>query len=193
MKKNNVTGIVLSGGKSKRMGEEKGLINFAGKPLISYSIAAIKPLCDNIFISANNQPERYAQFGYEVVPDEITDIGPIGGLISCLKKSGTRNNIVLSCDIPFVSTELFSLLLDAIENFQVVVPEHVGFIEPLCAVYATNIIWEMEDFIRTGNYKLQDFLSQTNLKKVEIDSRYTFFTEELFINLNTRKELDQYG
>jgi molybdopterin-guanine dinucleotide biosynthesis protein A len=194
MNNNEVTGFVLSGGMSKRMGEEKGLALFNNKPLVSYAIDALQPICGKIYISANDQLESYAQLGHDLIKDDIRGIGPMGGIISCLKRSESRYNIILSCDTPFVRTELFADLLKEIDNHQVAVPEQDDFIEPLCAVYATNVIWEMEAFIEKGNYKLTDFVESTNLKRVAIHSSLPYYEPDMFTNINTRQDLkNSYG
>jgi len=194
MNKFDVTGIVLSGGKSSRLGEEKGLALFNGKPLVTYAISILKPLCGKLIISANHHQQEYAKYGFEVVEDQIKDIGPMGGLYTCLKHSTTRYNMVLSCDTPFINTRLFEYLLDNIENFQAVVPVHDdGLVEPLCAVYATNTIWSLQMSIEKGNYKLMDFLNEINHKKMKIDQRLPFYSDELFVNINTKTDLKNHS
>lgn len=188
--KEEITGIILSGGKSSRLGQEKGLADFNGKPLIQYSIDILIPICNKILISANNQLDEYASFGYEVFEDQVKEIGPMGGIIACLKKSVTRYNFVLSCDTPFVPSELFIHLLNSIENFQVAVPEHGNkLFEPLCAVYATNVIWDLQHCIDTQNYRLHRFLKEANTKFVPIHSQHPFYHEEMFVNMNTQKDI----
>jgi len=190
MKKSEVTGIVLSGGKSSRLGKEKGLAEYGGKPLVAYSIAALKPLCGEVLLSANYELDAYKQFGLEIVQDEIKNIGPMGGLLACLKQSQTRYNMVLSCDIPFVETDLLRYLVSQIENYQIVVPVHgEGLIEPLCGFYNTNVISQLEDSIHSGNYKLMVFLEKIKLKKVLIDHKLPFFNEQLFFNINNTNQL----
>lgn len=190
MLKDEITGIVLSGGKSSRLGTEKGLFKFGGKPLVSYSIEAIAPLCSTILLSANHELEQYRQFGLQVVQDEVKEIGPMGGLLACLKHSKTRHNLVLSCDIPFVETELLRFLLSQFENEQVVVPVHdEGLVEPLCAYYNTNVIHAIEESVREGNFKLLDLLKKINLKKVSIGKNLPFFTEQLFYNINSQYQI----
>ncbi|HEY9115823.1 MAG TPA: molybdenum cofactor guanylyltransferase, partial [Bacteroidales bacterium] len=180
MKKSEITGIVLSGGKSSRLGTEKGLARYGGKPLVAYSIDALKPLCGEILLSANNELENYSRFGLRIVQDEIEGVGPMGGLLACLKQSQTRFNLVLSCDIPFVESELLSYLLSQIENEQVLVPVNGnGLIEPLCGYYNTNVISQLEESVHSGNYKLLDFFKKINLKKVLIDRKLPFFNEQL--------------
>lgn len=191
MAKEEVTGIILSGGKSNRLGHEKGLAEFNGKPLVVYALNTLKPLCDRVLISANNCLDEYAALGFEVVEDEIKGIGPMGGLLSCLKRSSSRFNFILSCDTPFVPGRLFVHLLDSIENFQVAVPVHGdNYTEPLCAVYSTNVIWEMQRCIDRKEYKLSDFLEKVNAKKVLINDRLPFYREEMFVNMNTKTDLE---
>jgi len=194
MDKFDVTGIILSGGKSSRLGEEKGLALFHGKPLVTYAIGILKPVCGNLVISANNYQKEYAKYGFNVVEDQIRDIGPMGGLFSCLRRSKTRFNIVISCDTPFVNSGLFEYLLDHIKNFQAVVPVHNdGLIEPLCAVYATNVIWSLQQAIEKGNFKLMDFLNEINHKKVDIHKNLSFYSDDLFVNINTKNDLKSHS
>jgi molybdopterin-guanine dinucleotide biosynthesis protein A len=190
MKKNEITGIVLSGGKSLRLGTEKGLAMFGGRPLVIYSIKALEPLCGKILLSVNHEIDQYKKFGLEIIQDEMQGIGPMAGLLSCLKRSQTQHNLVLSCDIPFVETELLDFLLSQIENYQAVVPVHgEEFMEPLCAYYNTNIISQLEEFIKEGNYTMRDFLKLIKLKTIEIDESLSFFNEQLFYNVNFGNQL----
>jgi len=79
-----ITGSILAGGESRRMGTEKGLVDFRGKPMIAYAVDAFLPYCDQILISANNASYNY--LGFQVVKDEFPDSGPLGGIYSCLKQ-----------------------------------------------------------------------------------------------------------
>ncbi len=188
--KEEVTGIVLAGGRSSRMGKDKGLCSFRNKPLVAYAIEILKPLCGKMMISANHFPEKYAAFGIPVVPDENQNIGPMGGIHACLKRSKTQHNLILSCDTPFVSTQIFSLLLENIENYQAVCPSHDTFlIEPLSAYYNTNILGDLEEAIAHREYKLMHFLTRIRFRALPIDEQYPFFSRNLFLNLNTPEDL----
>jgi len=185
-----ITGIVLAGGRSSRLGKDKGLCAFKGKSLVSYAIDILKPLCGNLMISANHFPEKYAAFGLPVIPDEVKYIGPMGGVYSCLKKSKTQHNLILSCDTPFVNTDVFRHLLTVVENFQVVCPAHETFLlEPLSAYYNTNVLGDMEEAIRKKEYKMMQFFKRIRFKSVNIDRNLSFFNDYLFLNLNTPGDL----
>jgi molybdopterin-guanine dinucleotide biosynthesis protein A len=185
-----VTGIILSGGKSSRLGEEKGLALFRGRPLIEYAIDILRPVCEQIIVSANNQLNRYAEYGYQVVVDEVKNAGPIGGLFTCLKMSSTQYNFVLSCDTPFVDSRLYPYLLEHIENFQIAAPLHKGnLIEPLVACYATNVLWDIQRSIENERYKLHDVFGEIRFKAVKIYQDLPFCSEELFWNINTKNDI----
>jgi len=188
MIKKKVTGIVLSGGASSRMGKDKGLCEFRGKALITYAIEALLPLCDSILISSN-YVDNYDGFGYQVVVDEHNGIGPIGGIYSSLKKSLTKHNLIISCDTPFLNTQLLKLVLENSDNYDVVVPEHGNsFIEPLAAYYSSDIVDQIEISIKRNDYKLMNLFNEVKFKSINVDA-IPGFSNILFRNLNTPDDL----
>jgi len=189
--KEDITGIILAGGKSSRMGKDKGLCDFRGKELVSYAIETLRPLCGNLMISANYYPEKYAAYNLPVIADDIKNIGPMGGILTCLKRSQTQHNLVLSCDTPFVTQALFQQLIDAVQKDQVVAPAHHTFlVEPLSAYYNTNVIGDMEQAVNEGNYKMLDFIKTVRFKTIQVEQQ-PYFTEYLFLNLNSPGDLDK--
>ncbi len=192
IKRENITGIVLAGGRGSRLGQEKGLCLFREKPLVHYALDILKPLCGTLLISANRHMDDYQQYGVPVIRDETQDIGPLGGILSCLKQSHTQHNLILSCDTPFVNAQIFSRLIDNIKNFQVVAPAHETFlIEPLSAYYATNIIGTIENQIRKGDYKIMHLLKQARFNSVSFDETLPFYSELTFLNINTPDALEK--
>ncbi len=189
--KENITGIILAGGKSERMGQDKGLFPFFDKPLVGYSIDTLKSLCGKIIISANNRIDEYKALGYEVVQDEVKDKGPLGGIVSCLKRSETQHNLIISCDMPFVRSAVFELLLKNIENYQVVAPAHETFlVEPLCAYYNTNVLDQMQKSIDEGDYKVMNFFKKIRFKTVLFDKKIHWYSSDIFLNINSIVDLE---
>jgi molybdenum cofactor guanylyltransferase len=177
-----ITGVVMAGGNSSRMGTDKGLLHYRGKPLIQYAIDALKPQCSEIIISTQNQ--EYSQFGLPLVHDEIPDCGPIGGIYSVLKTSLTDYILVLACDMPFVSSETIQILMSEVEDFDCVVPRVNGMFEPLCGVYSKLLIKKIEERLKTGHYSLYGLI-------VESNCRFVDFKEDIpdFRNFNTSNDL----
>ena len=190
LEKGEITGIILAGGKSSRMGKDKGMCNFKDKPLVEYAIDALKPFCGKILLSTN-LTEGYEKYGLELINDEIKEIGPMGGIYSCLKKSKTKHNFVLSCDTPFIGKQLVKFIVDNIsDDFDIVAPVHENsYLEPLCAYYNNSVMTNMNAFIERGDFKLMGLLKSLRLKQLVIDNTLGFYNSKLFINLNTSEDL----
>lgn len=183
-----VTGIILAGGKSARMGNEKGLMLLAGKPLISYAIEALQPICNNLFISTNNH--EYKKFGIKLVEDQIKDIGPMGGIYSCLKVSENIYNLVLSCDMPLVSSAFLNYLLVNGEGFLAAVPWYGNnFFEPMCAYYHKNVVPFLQQNIDAQHYKLPEILKREEVNKLLFEKITENFDHHIFTNINTPDQL----
>jgi molybdopterin-guanine dinucleotide biosynthesis protein A len=178
-----ITGIILAGGQSKRMGTDKGLIGLSGKPLISYAIDTLSGICGEILISAND--DAYNSFGLKVVPDLMTGQGPMGGIYSCMKAVKTKYVIVLSCDMPFVDKQIIDLLLTGKNHYQAVLPGHKGFMQPVCALYNSEILPIIEHHLFSGKLKLAGFIEMLNHKIVEI----SYEDEYKLLSINTKSEL----
>lgn len=188
IEKQNITGIILAGGKSRRMGTEKGLVEFMGKPLIEHAIGEMQKVAGKILISANTA--SYDHYGCEVIQDLYPNSGPMGGIYSCLERSETTHNLVLSCDTPFVSEELMKYILKNVNGKDIVAPWHGGeFFEPLCAYYSKEVLSVLQDFIIQHNYKIPDVFQVVNFLPLEIHKDLPFYHERLCYNINSKKEL----
>lgn len=183
-----VTGIILAGGKSSRMGSDKGMQKLFGKPLVSYAIEGLCGLCDDIIISSSSA--EYAGFGYKVVADEFPGIGPMGGIYSALRQSETNSNLVLSCDMPFVSKELLLFILQNSSGYKVAVPwQGNRHYEPLCGFYNLTVLDQMRAYIQKGNYKLPDLFEEISINRLIINSELDFYQDNLFLNVNSKHDL----
>lgn len=190
MKETKITGIILAGGKSSRMGRDKGWIELNNKPLINYAIEALKPYCDQILISSNSK--EYKSLGYPVFEDKIKNCGPLGGIYSSLLHSSTQRNMVLSCDMPLVSTELIKYVLDKCIEGKLSLPIHgANFMEPLCAVYPLEAIQHLEKFIKEGKLKLIDLVNSIPTEQIMIDPSNYFYHPDLFLNINRPGDLER--
>jgi molybdenum cofactor guanylyltransferase len=188
IEKKGITGIILAGGQSRRMGMEKGLVRLKDKTLIEYSIDVMKQLADRIIISSNSNV--YADLGFEVFPDKIPNSGPMGGIYSCLCESKSDANLVLSCDTPFVNPGLFNYILTNSAAQQIVAPWHGGgFYEPLCAFYHKSTRKVFEKFIEDKNFRIPDVFKMVNFKALKMDASLDFYHHDLFFNINSKEEL----
>jgi len=156
MSRYQVTGVVLAGGKSSRLGTDKALMLLKGRPLISYAIETLSCVCHKVVINSG-QPV-YGFTGCEIWPDMLPIQAPIIGIYSCLKRSDSVWNIFLSCDMPMVDPRLFDLLLSKRAGADAVVPFHQDGMEPICSAYSRRVLPLMEERIAKGQYSMQQFV-----------------------------------
>ncbi len=183
-KKSTITGIILAGGKSSRMGEDKGFLKLNGKTFMSSIIAALKPIVGEIIIVSNNS--EYDVFNLKRVADSMEDSGPLAGLYSGLLHSETENNIVLSCDVPLISTSVLKKLLEgAPSEAEVIQFESEGKTMPLVAMYKKKCRHHFLKLLQTNERRLRFAIDQLDVKTITLDSELG----KTVRNINTISEL----
>jgi len=178
------TGIILAGGKSTRMNQDKGLMLLDGKPMIQYVIYTLNSLVDEIIIISNNA--AYEQFGYPVYSDLIKDKGPLAGIYTGLFYAQSETNIVLSCDVPYVSEALISFLLSEHQQHQITIPKKKDRTHQLIGVFSKSCEVNFALSIEKEELKLIDAFKNLNLNVIDANH----FDVDLFRNLNSPNDLD---
>jgi molybdenum cofactor guanylyltransferase len=185
----NFTSIILAGGQSSRMGANKALVPFLGKPLIQYSIDLARSFTNEILISANNHDLDF--LGFPVVNDLYNVKAPLAGIHSGLKSTRSDWNLVLTCDMPNVTKELICLLLSSLEyDLRMVVPHHGGFVEPLCGFYHRDLIPLIESNFAEKKLSLLDLPGSVPHRFIRMEDDLT--PEEitrLFRNINEKRDM----
>ena len=177
-----VTGILLAGGKSTRMGKDKAFIPFMGKNLMMHNLSLLRGMCHEVLMSAN-QPV-FENFGIRVIKDIYPDAGPIGGMHACLRESSFQYSIILSCDLPFINQGLlFGLFAHINEGYDIIAYQCNNQVEPLFACYSKNVLPQIEKNITQKDFKLQNIFKQLKVKLIPLHSKI-FST-----NLNTVSDI----
>ncbi len=184
------TAIILAGGQSSRMKEDKGLVYFNGKMLVKHVIEAIKKITDNIIIITANP--AYKQFGYPCLEDEMNDKGPLGGIYTGLVHSPVQKNLFLGCDMPFLSERLLTELIDRCGEEDVLLTEHRGKAEPLCSVYDRSCMAHIRPLLEKNQLKITDALGGLKTRVISFD-REVWFRGNEFANINSIEELRKYN
>lgn len=175
-----ITGIILAGGKSTRMGTDKGLMPFRGKPMIQHIIDPMAKICKRILVVTSNP--MYGMFGFELVRDEQPDYGPVMGVLSGLKASDTDLNLVLSCDAPFVDFNLMKELVLATGEADIVAATSSAGIHPLIATYRKSCIPIFEQAIEEDEHRLRTVIKKLMVEELKVDR------EELVRNVNRKED-----
>lgn len=180
----DITGVVLAGGRSSRMGQDKALMEWQGKPLVQHAVDILRQVCHTVIIGSNRKD--YLFTGCEIWPDEFAVQAPMIGIYSCLKRSRDAWIMVLTCDMPFVDARLFEYLLSHMQQYDAILPIHSGnTVEPLCGLYNHSAIPLMEKCIEAQQYSMQQFARKSSHRFVSVGPFLDFFHADLFFNMNT--------
>jgi molybdopterin-guanine dinucleotide biosynthesis protein A len=183
-----VAGVILAGGRAQRMNnQDKGLVNFKGRPMVSYAIAALAPIVDCLLINANRNIEQYRQFGCRVISDRTDSFdGPLAGILTAMDHADADVLVVIPCDSPLIKTEhLQKLLLTRAENnADVAVAFDGARLHPVFLAIKTSLQTSLQDYLADGQRKVAVWLDRQNLVKVDFSNE-----PEVFCNVNTMTEL----
>ena len=187
--KNNITAVILSGGRSSRMqGKDKGLILLNDKPLISYVVDVVDGKVGRLLISANRNIEAYQQYG-EVISDELADFqGPLAGIAKAMSVVGTPYLLVHPCDSPLVNEIVIDRLIQCMadKNVDICVADDGSHIHPTFAIMKTSLKDNLLDFLDSGERKLGLWIEQNDFQKVDFSDQ-----PKVFINLNNPQDFDK--
>ena len=170
--------IIMAGGRSSRMKQDKALLPFGGyNSLAKYQYEKFKLFFSNVYISAKNNK---FDFPVDVIEDIYADSSPLVALISIFETLTDVDELfILSVDAPFVDLEVLKKLKEeAKKESRVIVADSKNGIEPLCAIYRRSILDNAKKMLKNNNHRLQTLLDSVSTQKV-------FFRDEiLFTNMN---------
>lgn len=177
-----VTAVILAGGKSSRMGRDKGLAEFNGKPLVQFAIDACRKLTSEIFISTGDT--EYSRFGFPLITDNFKERGPIGGIEAGLTATKTPGILVCPCDMPGISPNILKLILQkaTVKNV-VVAASGEGKIFPVLGYFSKTALPVIQNQIQKGDFKLMALLKELHADTVVVPD------EEELLNVNCPEDL----
>ena len=179
-----MTGIILAGGQSKRMGQDKAFLTINGVTFIDHILKVFRSVFEQIIIISNT-PEKYRYANEIVIEDILPEKGPMGGLYTGLYVAKYDRNFVAACDMPFISKQLVEYLI-GIQNFDAVVPYVNGRYQPLFAVYAKKCAPLIKIQLDSGNLRISDLFHTIDMKVLNEDELLVFDRNLLsFYNANT--------
>ena len=190
-----VTGIILAGGKSSRLGRDKAWEDVGGQRIIDRVIGALQSSCHEVLI-IGDRPERQNELSLpkciQYRSDELKGRGSIGGLYTGLKASDTLWSLVVACDMPFISRELIRFMLSIISKNRcdAIVPVINGRYQPTHALYNSTCIPFIEKNILSGNFRMDSYFDEIYLEEISEDVINRIQGAELsFFNVNTEDDL----
>jgi molybdopterin-guanine dinucleotide biosynthesis protein A len=185
----SITGVVLAGGKSSRMGENKALLPYRGKHLIDAPIKTLTAIFREVLLSVRN-PDDYSAYPYQKITDDHEQIGPMDGIFAVLK-SGRSRIFCAGCDMPHLNESLIRYLC-GFSQFDAVIPVWDGKEQVLHAVYSEALLPSFQQSIAAQRYKITDALKSARVRYVE-DSEIRRFDPagDSFKNVNTPADYEK--
>lgn len=180
-----ITGVIQAGGRSSRMGEDKGVVLLAGRPLVEHVLQRLQQVTDNIIIVTNN-PTPYRFLNIQLIGDEIPGQGALSGLITALEASQTKIVALAGVDLPFMSPQVFHDLIARLErDVPLVLPEAAGRWQPFHAVYRPALCLPvLRERFMAGEQGVIAALARLNPIVVDYNA-----APEPFFNINTPEDL----
>lgn len=197
----DITGIILSGGKSSRMGQNKSLMKVGDKTIIEIVVDLMNSLFGEVLLITND-PEDYSFLQLPMYPDIFTRMGPLAGIHAGLSHSSTQKNFIISCDMPLMTAEMVDYLIHYSTQKPITITKAEGFIQQLCGVYSKSCLPAAEHILKAredGDQRNPDqkkrgckvlgLVHEVGAEIIDAES-LPFYHSDLFFNMNKRDDFD---
>lgn len=186
----DVTGVILAGGSSTRMGSDKALLRYDGATLIESIYRRMAAMFREVIV-VTNTPELYGFVPCPKVADIIPGMGALSGIHAALRHTGAEHVFVAACDMPSIGGDLVRCMVAMREGYDAVVPESGSGLEPLCAVYGKGVLPAIEEALRSGCGKVAAILPKVRVKTLSRDEVSLVDPGfRSFLNINTPDDYD---
>ena len=189
----NVIGLILAGGKSRRMGQDKSWVELESRPMIAHVIERVLPQVSTLTINTNSTDIAYAQLGYDVVSDAVEGyVGPLAGILTGM--IGTKDTDILfttAVDCPLLPTDLVATLLRYMtDGVDIVRVRSGGRHHPVIALWRTTMREDLHNCIVNKDIrKVDDFTKKYTIVDVDFDNT----ENDVFFNINKEQDIKTYN
>jgi molybdenum cofactor guanylyltransferase len=196
-----VTGVVLAGGRSRRMGGgDKGLLELAGKPMLRHVIDRLAPQVSTTIINANGDPQRFAAFALPVVADTVGGfVGPLAGVLAGMRWSANhapvaRWIVTAPGDAPLLPLDLVERMMEAVAGREdtIALAQSAGEMHPVIGLWPIALMRDLEEQLKAGVRKVLDWTDRHGAVAVAFPcARFCGLSIDPFYNANTPQELGE--
>lgn len=187
--RDRVTAGILAGGRATRMGgQDKGLVELAGRPMIEYVLEALREQTSEVLINANRNLQRYQSYGLKVVRDREGDFrGPLAGMASLMAAARSEWLLVAPCDSPLVPADLGPRLWQAVvrDDAAIGVADSGNRLEPVFALLRCDLLADLETWLASGERKIDRWYRRHRMGVADCSD-----CPQMFVNVNTPAECD---
>lgn len=184
-----MTGIILAGGRSRRMGRHKLFLQTGGVPLFERVYRVLSRVFADIIVVAND-PVIFHPYDVRIVSDIVPGKGALGGLYTGLKHASSDHGFCFAADMPFLNARLIRYMMERCHEGDVVIPRTSKGLQPLHAIYAKKCLGPIKDLMVSGDLKIIDFFADVTVTYISEREILNYDpTLKSFLNVNTRQDL----
>jgi molybdenum cofactor guanylyltransferase len=183
-----IAGLIIAGGKSSRMGQNKALIHFKQKPLIEHVYDRLKYQVEKVYININQACKNF-KYKENIIPDKKQNYqGPLAGLDAALQMIQTEWLQIAPCDSPFLPLDLTQILMNKSKQslHKIIIPQTQNNIHPTLGLFHSSIADDLNLFLKNKDRGFINFINSVGFEGV------SFENEHAFVNINTPEELEKY-
>jgi molybdopterin-guanine dinucleotide biosynthesis protein A len=195
----DITGIILAGGKSKRMGLNKSFLKVGEVTMIERTTELMKSLFERVMLITNT-PDEYKFLGIEMFEDIYKNVGPLAGIHSGLAHSITDKNFIISCDMPFVDEGVIEFIINYKTNKSITITKADGFVQQLCGLYSKQDLQEIVELIKDDKLEINNsqkcgckvlqLVQKLDAEIIDIANEYDGYEEGMFLNMNKPEDFE---
>jgi molybdopterin-guanine dinucleotide biosynthesis protein A len=183
-KDGELAAAILAGGRARRMdGVNKGTLVIGRSAIIDRQLETLGDVATDIFVIGPSDVS-WTSRGLRVIPDEIPNAGPLGGIYTAIVRSPCERTLVVACDMPFLSSALLRRLA-AVTDADLVIPRHARGYEPLCAIYSRACADDIRDRLARGLNEASRLPIGLRVTEIDVDN------ERFFVNVNTPHDYER--
>ena len=192
----SVTGVILAGGKSRRMGENKALMRLGDDSLIGHVIRCMRPITDELLL-VTNSPTEYAHLDVSMHGDILPGAGALGGIYTGLTRASHDTVLCVACDSPFLNSNLLVYLVSILRDYDAVMPyTHRNkaqiTLQTLCAAYAKRCLPIIASMLEESELRVHALQERAHIKRVSPEVWQAFDPEGMsFFNINTPEDFER--
>lgn len=182
--------VILSGGKSSRMGTDKSFLKINDEPVIERIIDELKKITENLIIITNDKP-AYEYLRIPLYGDRYSEKGPLAGIESALHHVKSEVYLFTACDMPFIQSDVYEKLLQYIDGYDAVVPVYNNRVHPLSAIYKRSVLPFVKQNLENDQLRVTSFFDQLQVKYVKSFSGISKTSlQKHFFNMNNPSQYE---
>jgi molybdenum cofactor guanylyltransferase len=186
-----ITGIVLCGGQSTRMGQDKAQMPFAGETMLTRVVRLVGEVADEVIVVMRPEGNPFLGLPVRIVHDPVEGLGPLAGIAAGLAASTSDTNLVVACDMPLIKPAVLHRLVALRDDADACVAVVDGHASPLCAVYRSSVAGVAQELLAGGERRVMALLDRVQTKRVEA-ALFRDLDPDLdsFVSCNTPEQLE---